>query len=140
MSIICNMRNSKNYKKQSFFDQSMEVTTAVPQIVSHRMNEFLNAGMQPTPETQREFLLMWEEKITAFSESWHAATEQTMKINQQVAETLMQNMFTPWWDIYALNYITPSNLATAAHSILDKGMEPIHKQTISNARRLNKLK
>jgi len=140
MSIICNMRNSKASKNQSFIDQSIELSTAVPEIVAHRMNEFLNAGVQPSPETQREFMLMWEEKITAFSESWHAAAQETIKINQQLTESLIHHIFTPWWSISSEHHLTPAKINTATQSILDKSMEPIHKQAISNARRINKLK
>ena len=134
------MHNSKASKNQSFIDQSIELSTAVPEIVAHRMNGLLNAGVQPSAETRRELLLMWEEKVTAFSESWHAAAQETIKINQQFTESLIHHMFTPWWSISSEHHLTPAKINTAAQSILDKSLEPIHKQAISNARLINKLK
>jgi len=132
------MPKSKKNKKKSFAVQSMEMSTAVPEIIAHRMGSFMSAGTEPTDEHHEEFQLMWSEKANAFIDSWQAMALQGIKVNQEITQSFMQAMFTPWWVQDKKSSLTPVKLSVAALSIIDEGMSPFHKQTIFNAKRLKK--
>jgi len=125
-----------NAQQKSFTKQSAEVSAAVPEIIAHRMNSFMSAGLRPSEDQQEEFQLMWSEKSDAFVDSWKAMALQTSKVNQEFYSSIMQAMFTPWWKLKTVEVYTPEQFNNAALSVLNKGLEPIHEATTSNAKRL----
>ncbi|GAA0412153.1 hypothetical protein GCM10009133_20650 [Cocleimonas flava] len=127
--------NNNNVKK-SIAMQSVELSTSVPEVMARRIGQFMFAGYQPNENHQEEFELMWSEKSDAFVESWQAMAEQTSKINQEIYSSVVKAMFTPWWEMNALEVCTPKKMNKAALSIINKGLEPIHAKTTSNAERL----
>ena len=136
------MTNKKNSTQQkadqnkSFAEQSVELSTAVPEVIAHRLSSFMFAGFQPSEEHHEEFNLMWSEKSDVFLDSWKAMTYQTSKVNQEFYSTMVQTMFTPWWKLSEIEVCTPRKFNKVALSVLNKGLEPIHEATTSNAKRL----
>jgi len=116
--------------------KSVELSTAVPEVIAHRMSQFMFAGYQPGDDHHVEFHLMWSEKNDVFFESWQAMADQTIKINQEFYSSMVKAMFTPWWKMSNMEVCTPKKLNRAALSIINKGLEPIHTTTTSNAKRL----
>ncbi len=116
--------------------KSAELSTAVPEVIAHRMSQFMFAGYQTSDDHHEEFQLMWSEKNDAFVESWQAMADQTMKINQEFYSSMVKAIFTPWWKMSHIDLYNPKKLNKAALSIINKGLEPIHSKTTSNAKRL----
>ena len=71
---------------------------------------------------------MGTEKVTAAAEAWNAMAVQAVVENQKLAVSLMQS----FW--------SPRQFNDAVLSILGKGMAPIRRRAVSNARRLRRIK
>ncbi len=125
-------------QKKSLALQSVELSTAVPEVIVHRMSNFMFAGYNPSDAHHEEFQLMWSEKSDAFVESWQAMAQQTLKVNQEIYSSMVKAMFTPWWKMSHTEIYTPKKLNMVALSVINKGLEPIHIITTSNAIRLKK--
>ncbi len=131
------MSNKKpSTQQKSLNEQSVELSAAVPEVIAHRMNSFMSAGLRPSEGHQEEFQLMWSEKSDAFVDSWKAMAHQASIVNKEFYSSIMQTMFTPWWNMQAVEVYTHKQFNKAALSVLNKGLEPIHKTTTSNAKRL----
>ena len=123
-------------QNKSLVERSVELSTAVPEVIAHRISNFMLSGFQPSEDHNEEFQLMLSEKSDAFIDSWQAMALQTSKVNQEIYSSIMQTMFTPWWNLQAVEVYTHREFNKAALSVLNKGLEPIHKTTTSNAKRL----
>ena len=132
-----NTDNNANVKK-SIAMQSLEMSHSVPEVIAHRLNQFMFTGYKTSDIDNEEFNLMFSEKSDAFAESWQAMSDQTIKINHEIYSSMLKAMFTPWWKMSHLEVCTPKKLNHAALSIINKGLAPIHAKTTSNALRLKK--
>ena len=130
--------NINSNLNKSVAQQSLELSTSVPEVIAHRLSQFMFAGYQPNEEHHEEFNLMWSEKSDAFVESWQAMADQASIVNQEIFSSMVKAMFTPWWEMNKLEVCTPKKMNMAALSIINKGLEPIHAKTTSNAKRLKK--
>ncbi len=119
--------------------QTAGLAVAVPQVVAHRVNRMLTAGAVPDARDLREFRLMTSEKTAAFMESWMATGAQLMRANQQFAFSLMTSWWRAWFSMPGLGRTTPQ-LQTAALGVLAKGMAPVHRIAVANAKRLAAIK
>jgi hypothetical protein len=118
---------------------------AAPQVVAHRLFRMAAAGATPSRADQREFHLMSAEKIAAFSESWQAMALHMCKVNQDLALSLVRTW--PFPAAFAPPGAFPKPLSRAvaqlqgpALGILSKGIAPIHRHAVSNAKRLGRIK
>jgi len=125
-----------NTQQTSLTEKSVELSKAVPEVIAHRINSFMSAGLTPSEEHNEEFQLMLSEKSDAFVESWKAMALQASKVNQEFCSSVMETMFTPWWEMKTVEVYTPKQFNMAALSVLNKGLEPIYKTATSNAKRL----
>jgi hypothetical protein len=86
------------------------------------------AGGSPSARDRAEFHRMGTEKVAAAAEAWNAMAVQALVDNQKLALSFMQSFWLPQL----------SN--AAALRILGKGMAPIRRRAVSNARRLRRIK
>ncbi|MCZ2497239.1 hypothetical protein GN316_10750 [Xylophilus sp. Kf1] len=123
----------------SLASQSAELAFAVPQVVAHRMARMAMAGLSPSKRDQAEFKLMSEEKFAAFQESWIAMASQVVQVQQQAALQMLQAFWSPMaWR--APSYRTMERQwSRASMSVLGKGLEPISRRAVANAKRLGEL-
>jgi hypothetical protein len=78
---------------------------------------------------REELYRMGAEKMAAFNEAWNAMAVEAFRANQKLALSFMQSLWFPW--------IRPKSSArSAARGILGKGLAPIHRRAVANARRL----
>lgn len=110
--------------------KTAELAVAVPQVVAHRVARMALASPQLSARDRKEFQGMVREKQLAFGQAWMAMAMEAARINQQ----LLSSFFLwPW------SSMKPSSARlyrTAAQSILAKGIAPVHKKAVANARRL----
>lgn len=102
------------------------------------------AGATPSRADLREFHLMSAEKIAAFSESWQAMAVQMCKVNQTLGLSLLRTWpfpgaFAPGGFLKPLS-CSVAQLQGPALGILSKGIAPIHRRAVSNAKRLGRIK
>ena len=125
---------------ESLGAQVAALAVAVPQVVAHRMIRMAVAGAKPTARDRREFQLMGAEKVAAFYESWYAMYVQALRIQLEVATPIVHSMWFPWAHKRPFHAITGIGSARRALTVLGKGMAPVHRRAVANARRLGRAK
>ena len=117
--------------------KTAELALAVPQVVAHRLLRMAHAGPHLSARDRKEFARMIAEKNSAFGESWNAMALQALQ---------SQRAFAAAWALAA----TPPrstraspvahDLATQLHhatlAVLGKGLAPVHRRAVANAKRL----
>ena len=113
--------------------KASQLAFAAPQVVAHRVTRMAMAGVSPTARDRKEFRRMGTEKMAAFTESWNAMTIEAFRANQALTASLWRSVWLPWLSG------TPSmssHLHNAALGVLGKGIAPVHRRAVANARRL----
>jgi hypothetical protein len=118
--------------------KTMETAMAAPQVVAHRMTRMATAGAHPSLRDQKEFAGMVAEKQQAFVQSWMAMAVETLRLQQQIWSSLWTVGATPWSRKQAASLTAARRMQSAAVSIAEKGLAPVHRKAVSNARRLNR--
>ena len=93
------------------------------------------AGTFPAARDRREFHQMGAEKIAAFSESWNAMAIQALRANYEVVASFWRF----WWQFWSTGKLSPrlrSQLHDAAYGVLSRGIGPVHRRAVANAKRL----
>ncbi|MEO6366033.1 MAG: polyhydroxyalkanoate granule-associated phasin [Luteimonas sp.] len=127
--------------------QMTEIMIAAPQVVALRTARMLMAGAVPSSRDSREFQAMGDEKLAAFSESWQAMVSQAVTSQMQIATTLTRMAFkqsNQWWTpfgtsrgVSAADMTQLGNqMESAALQIASRGVAPVRKRAVANARRL----
>ncbi|AVS77937.1 hypothetical protein C8246_03020 [Paracidovorax avenae] len=128
------MSGPSSRRTRSLARQGAELAMAVPPVVAHRVARMALAGPNPSQRDRREFGRMVAEKQWAFVQSWAAMGMQTLLAQQAMAASMMRLWWTPW------TMATGPQLARqwqdAAAGVLGKGLVPVHRAAVANARRL----
>ena len=121
------------HKRQStsVIVKATELAHAVPQVVAHRVTRMALAGTSPTTRDQREFRQMGAEKMAAFTESWNAMATQAFLANYLLATSFWRS-----WLAGKPSQFSGSLLHNAALGVLGKGLGPVHRRAVANAKRL----
>ena len=127
-------RNSSSLAKKL-----AELSLAVPQVVAHRVTRMAIAGKSPSARDKKEFELMVAEKKTAFAQSWGAMAVQAVSANQTIALSLFTSMWLPTRRKPSATAMA-SQLHRAAIDVLSKGIAPVHRKAVANAKRLARTK
>lgn len=120
--------------------QAVELALAVPQVVAHRTLRMAQAGTRPSARDQHEFWTMGFEKVVAFNQSWFAMCAEAARIQQQMALAATQAFWFPWLKANPILGSTTAQLRRAALDIAAKGVAPIHRRAVANARRLGRVR
>jgi hypothetical protein len=129
-------------KRKSLGVKSVELAAAVPRVVAHRLTRAALAGPRLSARDRKEFRMMLDEKQAAFRQSWGAMAVQMLRAQQALTASMLRGAFVPF------TYGRPSasaarmgaQLQRAAIGVLDKGMAPVHRKAVANAKRLAKTK
>jgi len=131
-------RRSRN--SLSVATKAAELALAVPQVVAHRVTRMAIAGPSPSKRDRKEFVLMVAEKNAAFHESWNAMAAQAFRANQALAATFIQSMWSPSIRRKPSANAVATQFQSAALGILGKGLGPVHRKAVANAKRLARTK
>ena len=115
---------------------------AAPQVVALRTLGMLAGGPLPGARQQRENMRMGTEKVAAYTEAMMAMTAQMLSSNVDLMTYLSRQWWTMWWQpgsSFALPKALPRRLHGAALRIADKGLAPVHRRAVANARRLSRV-
>jgi hypothetical protein len=98
------------------------------------------SGSTLSERDRKEFELMVAEKKTAFAEAWQAMAVQTVRANQALATSFLRSVWSPsFWGKPSAARVA-SQVQSAAMGILGKGMAPVHRKAVANAKRLARTK
>jgi hypothetical protein len=126
-------------RKKSLLTKTTELALAVPQVVAHRVTRMAQAGTSPSASDRKEFQLMGLEKLIAFGASWGAMALQAMLASQALVTSHMLSLWSPFGRRPSAGG-TALQLQRAALGILDKGLVPVHRKAVANAKRLERVK
>ena len=133
------MATRRTRKTPSVARQVAELAVAVPQVIAHRLTRLALAGPAPSARDRQEFQRMGAEKAAAFAESWNAIALQALETNQTLALSLMR----AFWSPARTKASAPSairQVGRAAMGIVQKGLAPVHRCAVANAKRLSRTK
>ena len=129
------MSSRRKRHRGSLVVKATELAFAVPHVVAHRVTRMALAGASPTARDRREFRRMGVEKMAAFSESWSQMTIQALRASYEVAASFWR----AWWAFWLSGKTSPlvrSQLHDAAYGVLARGIGPVHRRAVANAKRL----
>jgi hypothetical protein len=127
-------------KSKSMTTKAAELAFAVPQVVAHRVTRMALAGAQPSERDRKEFRLMVHEKEVAFTQSLAAMAAQSMRANQALAASFMGALWSPSRRRELSAGAVAVQLHNAALDVLGKGLAPVHRKAVANAKRLARTK
>jgi hypothetical protein len=116
-----------------------ELSFAAPQVVAHRLTRMVLAGQTPSARDKKEFELMVAEKKLAFGQSWNAMAVQAALANQTLALSVFKSFWLPTRRKPSARAVA-SQIQRAAVGVLNKGVEPVHRKAVANAKRLARTK
>jgi hypothetical protein len=134
------MPNRRKRKTQSLVAKAAELAFAVPQVVAHRVTRMAIAGPSLSKRDRKEFHRMGAEKTAAFSKSWNAMTMQAFGANQALAASFLRSLWSPLRRSKPSASAVAAQLQNAALGVLGKGMAPVHRKAVANAKRLARTK
>jgi hypothetical protein len=116
--------------------QAVELAFAVPQVVAHRVTRMAIAGPTLSERDRKEFQRMGAEKTAAFGESWNAMTLQALRANQALTASFFRSFWSPSLKDRPSASAVAAQWQSATLGVLDKGMAPVHRKAVANAKRL----
>jgi hypothetical protein len=134
------MPSRRTRKTQSIVTQAVELAFAVPQVVAHRVTRMAVAGPTLSARDRKEFQRMGAEKTAAFGESWNAMTLQALHAHQALAASFFRAFWSPSLKGRPSASAVAARLQSAALDVLGKGMAPVHRKAVANAKRLARTK
>lgn len=123
-------------KTNSLLVKAAELAFAVPQVIAHRVTRMAIAGPSLSARDRKEFEGMSAEKTVALSDSWNAITLEAIRANQRLAASLFRSFWSPWLRGRPSASTVATQMQSAALGILGKGMAPVHRKAVANAKRL----
>ena len=134
------MSTRPSRKSKSLAAQSLALGVAAPQVIAQRVARMALAGASPSARDRKEFHRMGMEKITAVNEAWAAMALETFLANQKMTLSFMQSFWFPWAYPRSSLRSASRQVNDAALGILGKGMAPIRRRAVANAKRLSRTR
>ena len=131
-------RNAR--KSTSLAVKSAQLAVAAPQVVAHRLTRMALSGPQLSKRDRKEFSMMVHEKQAAFAHAGRDMAVQTIRANQAIAASLWRAFFNPFAYPKPAAKTVAVQMQNAALDVLSKGLAPVHRKAVSNAKRLAKTK
>jgi hypothetical protein len=134
------MAPRRTRKSKSVAVKSVELAIAVPQVVAHRVTRMALAGPKLSDRDRKEFQMMVIEKQVAFAQAWGDMAIEAFRANQALAASMVRLFFAPFLSKKPSAASVAAQVQNAAIGVLGKGLAPVHRKAVSNARRLAKAK
>ena len=134
------MTTRRTRKSNSVALKSVELAMAVPQVVAHRVTRMALAVPRPSDRDRKEFQMMIHEKHAAFAQAWGDMAMQALRANQALTASVLRSFFMPFSCKKPSAASVVAQVQNAAIGVLGKGLAPVHRKAVSNARRLARTK
>jgi hypothetical protein len=112
---------------------------AAPLVIAHRVARMASAGTSLSARDRKEFHRMGIEKITAANEAWTAMATQAFLENQKIALRFMQSLWLPPMRPTPTARSVSRELNRATARTLGKGLAPVRRRAVANAKRLGRI-
>ncbi|MBS1222431.1 MAG: hypothetical protein H6R23_2051 [Proteobacteria bacterium] len=119
--------------------QAAELAVAAPQVIALRLARLALAGPTPSARDRREFQRMGAEKAAAFAESWNAMAQQALEATPTLALSFLRAFWSPAHARSSATAVT-RQVSRAALGMVRKGLAPVHRRAVANAKRLSRTK
>lgn len=133
-------RRPRSASSRSLAVQAAELAFAVPQVVAHRVTRMALAGPKLSLRDRKEFERMVAEKHSAFGESWQAMAAQAALANQRLAMSFFRSFVSLAQGKKPSAADSPAAIQRAALDVIGKGLAPVHRKAVANAKRLGRTK
>ncbi len=142
--------------------QAGDIAMSAPVVVAQRLTRIAQSGASPTARDLQEMHRMTAEKVSAFGEAWTAMTWRLAQANWSFAQTMLRTWWAPargaWLPFGPAQHGLPGRLPTlplastralkagadhlhhTAMQVAGKGMAPVRRRVVANAKRLSKAK
>jgi hypothetical protein len=117
----------------------MELAVAVPQVVAHRATRMALAGPLMSERDRKEFQRMMSEKQAAFAQAYWEMGLQMIRANLQLSSTLFGARSSPFSPAAPSVAFVMAQARHAIGAVIGKGLTPLHRTAVSNARRLSRV-
>jgi hypothetical protein len=97
-----------------------------------------SAGASPSSRDRKEFYRMGTEKMAALNEAWSAMALEAFRANQQFALSFARSLWFPWLAPKPSATSAARRITAAQLNILAKGMAPVRRRAVANAKRLGR--
>jgi hypothetical protein len=125
---------------RSLAHKAAELAVAVPQVVAHRLTRMALSGHKLSARDRKEFERMVAEKNAAFGESWNAMAAQAALANQAMAASFVRSLLSVARGKKPAAGASAAQLHKAVLGVLSKGIAPVHRKAVANAKRLARTK
>jgi hypothetical protein len=133
------MAAHRRRRSRSLMAQTFELGLAAPQVIAHRVARMASGGRSRSASDRAEFRRMGIEKIAAANEAWTAMAAQVFLENQKFALRFIHSLWVPWMRPTPTVPSVSRQLHRAAVGILAKGMAPVRRRAVANAKRLGRI-
>ena len=134
------MATRQRRANQSLAVKAADLALAVPQVVMHRVTRMAASGPKLSARDRKEFERMVAEKNAAFGESWNAMAVQAVLANQALAASFFKAFLDAARGRKPSAARSAAQLQRAALGVLGKGLAPVHRKAVANAKRLRRTK
>lgn len=134
------MGSQRNRKSSSVAMKATELAMVVPQVVAHRMTRMALAGASPSARDRREFQLMVSEKHDAFMQAWLGMANEAMRVNHAIGTSVFLAFMNPFANRGVSASSISQSVQNAAVNVVCKGLDPVHRKAVANAKRLRYTK
>lgn len=134
------MTSRHTRRRKTIAVKAAQLSVAVPQVVAHRVTRMALAGTPMSERDRKELRLMVDEKNSAFTEAFAAMAAQAVRVNQAFAASLFRSFWPPSLRKGPSPTALAAQLQGAALGVLAKGIVPVHRKAVANAKRLARTK
>lgn len=96
------------------------------------------SGPLPSDRDRVEFTRMVSEKQLAFTEAWFAMVTQSFTAWQSISTAMLCSVWSPWIGGSSAPPELASRMQAATLDVLGKGLAPVHRTAVANAKRLSR--
>jgi hypothetical protein len=134
------MATRRGRATRSLAVKAAELALAVPQVVAHRVARMALSGPKLSARDRKEFERMVAEKNEAFGKSWRAMAKQASLANQALAGSIFKSFLSMTRGKRPSVATSVAQLQRAALGVVGKGVAPVHRKAVANAKRLGRTK
>ena len=118
--------------------QAIEMGVAAPQVIAERMLRIATAGGQPSARDAYEFWLMGAEKFAAGCEAWNAMVIEFHRAQWAYLFSLGPGAWLGGQGHRAASRKAMRHVEATTLAVLARGVAPVHRRVVANARRLSR--
>jgi len=134
------MGTPRRRASRSLAVKAAELAVAAPQVVAHRVARMAMSGPKLSARDRKEFELMVAEKHAAFGESWNAMAAHAALAQRDLATSFYKSFIALARGKKPSPARSAAQLHRAALGVLGKGLDPVHRKAVANAKRLGRTK